>query len=573
MATDTWLLMKLYWKLDRREVTGQSPWRIIATILGFIGILFIGAFSAAVGYFSSFLTRPEMPVQLPPGIIPGLFLTFVLVGVLFTGLNQSVKALFLSGDLDRLMVAPVHTRSVMVAKLLSRVPTSFLLILLIAAPAFAAYGIGIGAGPVYYVLGAVLLLLAPLFGLSVGAVLAMLLVRWLPVNRLNELLTAAYALLGIGIALLFQLPRLFIQDDPEQMMQSVSADTLTSFINTIERLPLPSLWAGRGLVSLDAGQIDAFGLLGIAAYVLTTLGLFALIILSADRLYLSGWLKTQSAGGKRRGLDSSGMYPGRGSLAWAIAWKDWMLRIRDPRQLVSLVGSGFIAVVVGALAIFRGGGGSEGSLMDLASEGVPQATGWIGLFTAGFSPGALIASWALFVGYVFLSNTATYALALEGLAFPMLKAAPVRPREVWSAKLWSTFWPFVVMFALTLAGSWFFVRYSLAWLPYALAAGLVMGFGLLAVNTTVGFRYANLSWTDPRRMVTSGGGLVSLLASVLYGLPAVVVTFLGFGLAAARPGLGIATALGALLILSLLTWGWYIWMRRWAESAWDKLAV
>src|SRR5690606_16799227 len=147
MATDTWLLMKLYWKLDRREVTGQSPWRIIATILGFIGILFIGAFSAAVGYFSSFLTRPEMPVQLPPGIIPGLFLTFVLVGVLFTGLNQSVKALFLSGDLDRLMVAPVHTRSVMVAKLLSRVPTSFLLILLIAAPAFAAYGIGIGAGP------------------------------------------------------------------------------------------------------------------------------------------------------------------------------------------------------------------------------------------------------------------------------------------------------------------------------------------------------------------------------------------------------------------------------------------
>lgn len=573
MAVDTWLLMRLYWKLDRREVTSQSPLRILVYIVASIGFLFIGATAAAVGYFSSFLTRPEMPVRIPPGIIPGLMLTFVLLGVLITGLNQAVKSLFLSGDLDRLMVAPVHTRSVMVAKLLSRLPSNALLLVLIAAPAFAAYGIGIGAGPVYYVLGAILLLLAPLFGLSVGAVIAMLLVRWLPVRRLNELLAAAYALLGIGIALLFQLPRLFIRDDPEQMLDSVSSARLTSFIDTLDRLPLPSLWAGRGLVALDMGQADGAGLLGIAAYILTTLGLFALVILTADKLYLSGWLKTQSAGGKRRGLEQSAGFLGRGSLAAAIGWKDWLLRVRDPRQLVSLVGSGFIAVVVGALAIFRGGTGGDDSLMTLASQGDLTAPGPWALLTSGFSPGVLIASFAFFVGYVFLSNTASYALALEGGSFPLLKAAPVRPREVWRAKLWSTYWPFAAIFVLALAVSWVIVRFSLAWMPYALAAGLLVGLGLMSINVSMGFRYANLAWTDPRRMMTSGGGLVSLLVTVVYGIPATIIVFLGYGLAAVRPGWGIGTAAAALLLLSLYTWVWHVWMGRWSESAWEKLPV
>lgn len=573
MATDTWLLMNLYWKLDRREATGRSRLRVLALVLGWVGILVIGAAAAAAGYFSAFLTRPEFSVPVPKGIIPGFFLTFVLLGVFITGLNQSMRALFLSGDLDRLMVAPVHTRSVMVAKLLSRMPSSLMLLLLIAAPALIAYGIGIGAGPIYYLLAVILVLLAPLFGLSVGAVLAMLLVRVLPVNRLSELMTASYALIGIVIALLAQLPRFLIQDNPEEMMNSVDASGLTRTLETVERLPIPTFWAGRGLVALDAGQVDATGLLGIGAYVLVTLGLFAAIVFFGDRLYLSGWLKTQSSGGKRRGLETTGRGIGRRSLAAAIGIKDWLQRLRDPRQLVTLVGGGFIAVVVGALAIFRGNGGEE-SLMTAASQGnIPDASGPLAVLFAGFSPGLLIAAWALFVGYVFLANTGTYALALEGPAFPLLKAAPIRPREVWYAKMWSVFVPFAVLFGLVLVVAWFFTRYSLPWLPYALLGGLIYGYGLLAACVSVGFRYANLNWVDPRRMVTSGGGLVSLLLTLLYGVPCGIILYLGFGLGALWPSWAIPIALVALLLLAALTWLWNRFMVRWGESAWDKLEV
>ena len=573
MAVDTWLLMRLYWKIDRREVTGRSPLRVLATILGIIGVLVIGGMAAAAGYFVTFLTRPESPVILPAGIFPGLVLTFVFIGVFVTGLNQAMRALFLSGDLDRLMVAPVSTRAIMVAKLLSRLPSTIILLLLIAAPALIAYGVGLGAGPIYYVSGTLLLLMAPLFGLSVGAIIAMLLVRWLPVKRLSELMSAAYALVGIGVAILFQLPRLFLANGADDMATSLSTGSFPRVVNTLERLPIPTLWAGRGLVALDAGRIDAMGLLGILVYMLATLGLFGLILLSADNLYMSGWLKTQSAGGKRHGLEESDGRLGRGSLAAAIGRKDWLLRFRDPRQVVSFLGSGFIAVVVGALAIFRGGAGGDQNLLELASQGDVAAPGYAGALTAGFSPGVIMAAWALFIGYVFLANIASSALALEGGAFPLLKAAPVPPREVWLAKLRSLYGASAAIFTVVLVGSWFFVRYSLTWMPYALVAGLLLELGLMAINVSTGFRYANLGWTDQRRMLTSGGGLVSLLLSVAYGLPAGVIVLLGFGLAFLWPAAAIPLAVVALILLGLYTGAWLVAMRRWAESAWDKLTV
>ncbi len=575
MLRDIWLLMQLYWRLDRREVTGQSPWRILAMIAGGVGILFIGVFSAFVGYGLSLLTRPDFPIRVPPGIVPGALLTFVLIGVLVVGLNQSVRALFLSGDLDRLMVAPVHTRAVMVAKLLSRLPGNMLLILIIVAPALIAYGIGYGAGPIYYVLGMLLLLMAPLFGLAVGALIAMLLVRWLPVKRLNELLAAAYVMLGFIIALLFQIPQFYINNDnPEVMFDTVTGQQASSVLEALNNLPIPTFWAGRGLMALDAGQADAMGLLGILVYALTTLGLFVLIILTADNLYMTGWLKTQSAGGKRRGLEEGSGRFGRGSVRGAIAWKDWLQRLRDPRQLVTLIGSGFIAVVVGGIAIFRSGGREETSLMALAQQsGEVEATGILGFFAAAFSPGVLIAAMAMFIGYVFFSNMASYALALEGLSFQTLKAAPIRPRDVWFAKLMGVYWPFVVLFVGAMLVSWVFVRYNLLWLPYALAVGLIIGFGLFASNVSAGFRYANLAWTDPRRMMSTGGGFVSLFLWIIYGVPAALIAWLGYGFAAITPGWGILIAAAALLLLAGVTYLFYRWMLRWGESAWHKLPV
>jgi ABC-2 type transport system permease protein len=568
MWADTLLLMKLYWKIDRREATGQSRWRVVALIAAGLGLLFIGVVSGFAGWGASFLLRPELSVRLTDWIVPALLLTFVLVSVLVTGLGQAVKALYMSGDLDRLIVAPLRLRSVLIAKLLSRLPSHILILLFAATPAFIAYGIGVGAGPIYYLLGAILLLVAPLFGLAVGALIAMLLARVLPAKRLNELLAASYALLGITIAIAFQFPR-FINYD------NVSDDTtvagLSGLAAALERLPLPQFWAARGLMELDALAPTAVGLLGLIAYMLLTIGLFLAVALWADSLYLSGWLRTQSAGGKRRGLDEADAVFGGRSLPVALGVKDWLLRLRDPRQLVSLLGGAVIMIVVVALSLFRGSGGEPGMLEAAQSGELSDLPGGWAMLGAAFSPGVIIAAWMLFMPVATLMNAASSALALEGGSFALLKAAPVSPREVWRAKTWSVVLPFILLFTLFMIGGWFLVRYSLAWLPYAFIAGVLLAWGLMTANVSVGFRYANLGWVDPRRMTTAGGGWVSLLLTLAYGVPAALLTLLPFVLAQGYPRWTWLFVAVGLALLAALTWAWGELMARWAVRSWDVL--
>ncbi len=566
MWADTLMLMRHYWKLDRREYSRVRGWKLIGYIAALIAFLFMGAFSAALGYGASFLLRPDMPVRVGPGVFPGILLTFVLLGVLITGLNQAVRALFLSGDLERLVVAPVRTRSIMVAKLLSRLPGNVSLLLIVAVPAFVAYGIGAGAGVVYYVLGLLLLLLAPLFGLGVGALLAMVLVRLMPPNRLNEMLAASYALFGILFALVAQLPRFFFANE-ETSMQTL--ETAGELLGRVEALPVPTMMAGRGLMALDAGQLDGGGLLGILFYLLITLGLFLGVVMFGERFYLSGWLKTQSAGGKRRGLEADGgAFSGR-SLAVSLGLKDWLLRLRDPRQLVSLLGGGLIAIVVSALAIFNDNGG-EGSMLDFASSGIDAPGGWAAL--AGvMSPGVIMSAWAIFAAYVILSTPAMSALALEGGSFSLLKAAPLRPREVWWAKMWSTLIPGTIVFAVFLLLTRLAFPFSLAWIPYALIAGLLVNAGLTMINVSAGFRFANLDWVDPRRMTTSGGGWVSFIFTLIYGIPATLITVAPFAAAQLWPQWSLPLMLAGMLLLGLITWVLMKFMAGWAERSWELL--
>ncbi|MBX7250357.1 MAG: hypothetical protein K1X50_00145 [Candidatus Promineofilum sp.] len=569
MWRDVLLLMQLYWKTDRRDLTRLRGWRLVGTLVGLIAFLFIGAFSAAAGYGLSFLTRPESPVQLEPGIVPGLLLTVVLFGVLFTGLNQAMRALFLSGDLDQLVVAPIRTRAIMIAKLLSRLPGNIALLLIMAVPAFVAYGIGVGAGVIYYVLGLVLLLLAPLFGLAVGALLSMLLVRWLPVNRLNEMLTATYALLGIFIALLAQLPRfLFVNEETSTQTLETAGDMITR----VQSLPFPTLLAGRGLMALDAFQFDGPGLLGLLVYLLLTLGLFLGVVFGGERMYLSGWLKAQSAGGKRRGLEERDNVFGGRSLAVTIGVKDWLLRVRDPRQLVSLLGGSVIAVFVSALAIFNNNGG-EGSLLDASASGALQAPGALAALTAAFQPGVIMSAWSLFAAYVMLSTPAQGALPLERQSFSLLKAAPLRPVEVWWAKMWSIAIPSAIVFVIILTVARLIFPFSLAWVPYALVAGVLITIALVMLSVSVGFRFANLDWQDPRRMTTSGGGWIGLLLTLVYGVPAVIITLAPFALAQLWPQWSLPLMLAGAVVLALGTWLWARFMARWAERAWELLSA
>ena len=84
------------------------------------------------------------------------------------------------------------------AKLLSRLPSTVLIMFILTVPALVAYGIVIDMGPFYYLAGVMVVAGAPLFSMAVGAIIAITLVLIFPVRRLNEYVSAVYILIGKG---------------------------------------------------------------------------------------------------------------------------------------------------------------------------------------------------------------------------------------------------------------------------------------------------------------------------------------------------------------------------------------
>ena len=184
-----------------------------------------------------------------------------------------------------------------------------------------------------------------------------------------------------------------------------------------------------------------------------------------------------------------------------------------------------------------------------------------------------MSAWSLFAAYVMLSTPAQGALPLERQSFSLLKAAPLRPVEVWWAKMWSIAIPSAIVFVIILTVARLIFPFSLAWVPYALVAGVLITIALVMLSVSVGFRFANLDWQDPRRMTTSGGGWIGLLLTLVYGVPAVIITLAPFALAQLWPQWSLPLMLAGAVVLALGTWLWARFMARWAERAWELLSA
>lgn len=563
MLTETTLLLRLYWRLDRRDST-RLP--LVARLLSYFGVVVLLWFSGMVGYGASQVVKDSaFPIRMDIGLVPGLILTVVWFATIFVGLNQALKALYLSGDLDRLLAAPVHSASVMTAKLLSRLPATLQVTLLIGIPALVVYGIGLGLGPAYYLLGVLFVLIAPLFGLALGALLVMILVRFLPAKRLSEYLSAVYIVLGMLIALSFQIPRLLIGSEG---INPQSTESIERMLHTMEALPLPTIMAGQALIDLARGQIVASALGSIAFYLSVTLGLYIVTVLLADRLYLSGWLRMQGSGARRQGFEERRGVFGGDSLAATLATKDWLLRLRDSRQIATLF-SGIVLATVFAFVLLRNQEG--GSLLNISQAAdIPPQVSWL---TAFMSRGVILSGMVLVVAWSTVSNAALSALALEQDSFYILKAAPISPRQVYQGKLLGLVAAYVAVATVLLSASWVLARFSLVWTVYAWLCLMIIGYGLLAFSVALGCVYPKLDWEDPRRMTTGRARLYNMMGSVLFGLMAALIALAPFVLAAMAPAGTLFYVLVGLLVLLAITWGLVRWSMRQVEQAWPALGT
>jgi len=561
MFEDITLLVRLYWKIDRRGDSRRSRIVILVSTIIIAGLL--AATSAGVGFGAGkLITNPALPFEIRLGTLPGLLLTMVLVGTLITGINQAIRALYLTNDMELLFSAPIRTEAVLTAKLLSRLPTTVLFTLLLTIPALIGFGIATGLGAGFYIAGTLALMMAPLFGLSAGALLAMFIVRFLPAQRVSEYLGAASILMGVFVAILFQLPRL-IGGDRGGGLDPGTAEALGSLISSIENIPLPSMWAGQGLIDLAQGRvITALGEL--AFYFLLTAGLFFVTLLLANRLYLNSWLRMQGSGITRSGyIEEAGIF-GSSSTEAGIASKDWLLRLRDARQLAGLVSGMIFAGFFGYLMLRPD---SDEGLM--AAGGAPG----MGQFAVIFSRGIMISGVILYAGWVTFQRAALTSLSIEGNSFYILKSAPIAPQTVFRSKVLGLVIPYALVTLLMLIGAWFFVRYSLVWLPYAWLCLLIIGYGMITISTAMGFLYPRLDWDDPRRMTSAQATWRNLIAVLIYGVISLFIALTSYVAAHFFPQFALLAILLGLLFLAGMAWLVERWSVRAVAMKWAHIEL
>jgi len=551
LLADTWLLLTLRWQMMLNKFQHRSTGGRLLTTMGLLAIALPVAFlSAGVGFGGGWLLRtfPDLALE---GILPGLILTVVALMLLITSFGTALGSLFLSSDLELLMIAPVDRRAVFLSKLLDGVESNYLIIAVVALPALITYGLGQGYGPLYYVLALPTLLGTPLLPEGLGALGVLLVARFAPARRVREVLGLAAALFGLSCSALGQTSRLWFTPNIARPGTSPDMHALQTQLEGFAALPLPSLVAGRGLAAAGHGDL-AGAAVGLAGFSLITFGFFAGCVLVAERLYNNGWVRMQSSGNARRSQarvarDAAHVgWMGRASVPLALALKDWRMIPRDLRNFAQLLGP----LVMLPVVYFNLLGGSGRRSLDLT-----ELAG--GLVQTALDPAGIGIAIGILTGTVLIcTQIAATAISMERHSWWLLKIAPISASELVRGKYLSAWVPFAVLSTLLMAVASLWRGFSPLGALYGWFGIELLGASILAMALGFGMRWPRLGWDNPKQMNSGWASMATLGSETVVGL-------IGGGflcLPAFTPPQWALTAwiigpLGAILLAALGAWG------------------
>ena len=509
-------LLRLRWVLlingFRRAKLRRKIGMVVLALLVLAGLGFAFFLS---WLFLRFLNSPELAQYMgnfSPLLesIPVLVVSASAVVILFTSFGVLLQALYLAGDMDFLLSAPIPIRAIFITKLLQAILPNLGLVLLFGLPVLYGLGVSSGYTLLYYPLVLVVLALMALAIGGLASLLVMAVVRIFPARRVAEVLGFLVAIFSFICSQSGQLAR-YADVSTQQATRLLS---LTSRMNSPWS---PLAWIGRGLVDIGEGRWLSGGAL-LLLTILVASGIFALSLVTAERLYYSGWASVQVSPHRkaaprpaRTATTREAPYstlvsqvipaPVRG-----IIGKDFLMLRRDLRSMSQLV-TPLILGVLYAFMLIRNGGRAP------AGQGeAPEA------FMAALQNLMVYANIALslFVGWTLLSRLATMGFSQEGKNYWMLKVAPISTGRLLASK-------YLVAYLPTLGLVWLFLliisllqHTGLGTLLFGLAVVALIMAGTAGINLAFGVVGANFKWEDPRRISQGSAGCLGAIASIVY---------------------------------------------------------
>jgi ABC-2 type transport system permease protein len=510
---------------------------------GFLALLVV---AVLVGVFAGswallgLLRSPEVAPYVAVGglleSIPVLALTAAFFVLVVTSFGVLLQSLYLSGDMEFLLSAPVSIRAVFVAKLIEAILPDFGLVCLFGLPILFGLGAAGGFNLVYYPL-VILVLMALALALSgLTSLLVMAVVRVVPARRVAELLGFFGAIFSILLSQSGQLAN----------TMRFSRTQFSGALSNLSRLDAPwspLSWAGHGLIDIAHGNwLPGLGLLAIF-FILAAVA-FYLALVTAERLYFTGWSRVQAGTHRRRQPARPGgaaavrphasAVPSAPAVAFPLfAWlprttraiiaKDYRVLTRDLRNMSQVV-TPLIFGIIYTIAITRTNRIGED----------PDVSHGVMLAMQSLTVYASVAI-SLFVSWGLLSRLALISFSHEGRSYWLIKSTPSAARQILLAKYLVAYIPGVLLGLLFLTVTSLLQHATFGTVLYSAVMLLFSLSGAAGVNLAFGVAGANMNWqsSNPRAMQRGTYGCAASLVSMAYLVLIVAIFFgppVGFGL-------------------------------------------
>ena len=510
----------------RRKRSSRSS--LVGTVIIMLVLLVItGGLGYAVGSFSSsFLGRPLLSLLLGVTGIMVFMLTIPSV----------LGSFYASSDIEDLLPLPLSAPSIVTAKSITALVSSYAFPTMMLLGPLAGWGIAMGEGAFYWLTTILIVLFAPLLPFAYAGIISMALARVSKAARRKDVVTTITTVIAIIMVIGSMLTQQFMND-------SSSVASLAQFGGTIHGLLMVFPSYGFAVDAASAGSLSA-----LAAFIGISIAGFAVFVAFAQLVYLRTVTSLSASGGKSH---SYGGEVGKvsGSVGKAILRTDLRRAFRTPALWLNQVLMPIIIMVIGIISTARA--------LPPTIEAISGMNEYAISLTASISCSIILLLAGLIGGANRLSGT---VISREGSNWDFMKTIPVSYERLLRSKMLPGMIVNLVLLIVPVCA--LMIPLTVAGLsPLVLVCTVVLGCGLAWLSSclSVSSDTANprVAWGNDAEVdnKTVGGGagmLRGFIATIIYAaLPLISLTGAPWMVVlpvAAVVGLVLAVVLGRIFI-------------------------
>jgi len=510
IITELHLLFKLRRQIVKNDVTRLTKEKVIRfSLLLAIGLIFFILdylfFHRIISYIAriDIMDMVEVGTILVARLLNMIFLIFFSM-LLFSNVVIALSTFYLSSDLGFLLSSPIRFSSIFTVKFVETMLNSSGLLLVFGLPIFIVCGQEYQASFIYYVSIPIMLLPFIVIPAVIGTSMTMLLVRFFPVKRVQQVLTVFGLVLGAGAVMLFRFLR------PEELVDEIGITQVLSYVQN-SRIPtspyLPSTWATEVLMSIIE-QKSLQALLNLLWLFLAAVGVYVIALQLAKVIYYAGWTGTAESRTVKmvQRITLSEKFLKRLTFLHAttksLLMKDIKLFWRDTTQWSQLL---MLAALLGIYFFnIESLGNVKSSAIPVGSIAYKNFISFLNLGLAGFVLASLGAR------FVYPSTS------LEGNSFWVVHSAPIQYRRFLMEKFFIFLFPLLILAEILIIISNILLGVNVYIMMLSAVTIFIMTIALTGLGVGMGAIYPKFINENPAQIAMSTGGILYMILSLLY---------------------------------------------------------